>query len=216
MDEALGQLRARMERFSPDGRSPQAAMCAAIEQMARFEDMRLLSIEHQAAKLLADQLARYAQYESIEAMFDIAPWLSALSHRLDESAKSHLVIPPDHEYEFDAQEQASWVLRGFGHQISAYIHRNPPARNDETQFQLEMRLWVDEPKAQLFAWQGKPFWGEHKDLLERPLMFVNGEDQEAVIRTTVERAALAIAIAMRNRAAARTGAATSAKPAIGP
>lgn len=97
-----------------------------------------------------------------------------------------LDIPLGHAYRFDVRQETQWLLRGPGDSISAFVDRQPIVHEDETQFHIEIRVFLDRPRATLFAQFGPRYFGQHVDLLGRD-RFVYDERYDRLAETIVER-----------------------------
>lgn len=110
--------------------------------------------------------------------WDLREPVDAAADMLEQLA-TQLELPEGHRYLFDRTYETTWDAGSHGGKLSAYI--NPPGADPkDAPFKAEIRVFLDEPRAILFAhtrYPGDaPFSGDHFSEDNRPFVKSNSYD----------------------------------------
>jgi len=72
---------------------------------------------------------------------------------------------PGESWEFDFGYQTRWAMGYPSRSISWYLRRDAPDPNDPDQLHIEVRVFLDEPRATVFAEVGQRWFGKNRPLL---------------------------------------------------
>jgi len=133
----------------------QAMAASGWQHVGRLWDNRFVRLPPPAQPDISPDDAREKRFE------EAADLMEHLLQRLD--------TPVGHATFFDRESAKRWNIhhRGaFGEDISGYIRRQPADESDAKQYSVEVRVFLDRPRAVLWVEKGVPLYLQHRSLLE--------------------------------------------------
>jgi hypothetical protein len=109
-----------------------------------------------------------------------------------------LKIPENHVYEFNIKHQSSWNMGNAGDSISAYVNRKGVGDGEQNQLSIEVRVFLDKPRAILFGKRGSQYYMEgqrlefgggsvlsaasYEELMRNVCVLVNKEVEDSAVK----------------------------------
>lgn len=102
-----------------------------------------------------------------------------------EQLGKQLNVPDSHVYSFQRAYETTWNAGGPGNSLSAHLRPRPGASDDV--IEGEIRIFLDEPRAILFAYQTNAWGGKREDLLSGQQAHIRADNYDALLTQISDR-----------------------------